>query len=143
MIDRGKSSGLLLEMVETLGNKALVIGIGININNAPDISDYKTSKVSDYVEGDASPSPQGLLSVLDRCFFAKMDQLLRDGFSELRQEWLNHAFGIGETIIARLPDEEVNGIFEGIDEQGALILRNDLAIRRINSADVFFQQLAL
>ena len=45
------------------------------------------------------------------------------GFGPLRAEWLAHAARLGEVIRARTGTETREGIFETIDDSGALILR--------------------
>ena len=49
------------------------------------------------------------------------------------------AQGLGEPCVARLPGEEVHGVAEGLEADGALRLRlDDGSIRRITAGDVFF-----
>jgi BirA family biotin operon repressor/biotin-[acetyl-CoA-carboxylase] ligase len=46
---------------------------------------------------------------------------------------------LGETIAVRLPREEIQGLFEGLDDTGALVLRlADGSARTISAGDVFF-----
>ncbi len=45
------------------------------------------------------------------------------GFGDIRDAWLARAAGLGTRIRARLQNEETSGMFEGIDEAGALLLR--------------------
>ena len=44
----------------------------------------------------------------------------------IRQQWLERAKGVGEHITARFSDGEISGIFENMDEQGRLVLKNVL-----------------
>ena len=53
--------------------------------------------------------------------------------------WLKGAAGIGQACIARLDRETVEGVAEGLDGDGALLLRlYDRSLRRISAGDVFF-----
>ncbi len=45
---------------------------------------------------------------------------------------------MGETIRVRLPREETEGIFSGLDADGALLLEAGGKTRRIAAAEVFF-----
>ena len=45
------------------------------------------------------------------------------GFSEIRADWIARAAGLGGDIRARLPDRELVGRGEGLDEHGRLLLR--------------------
>ena len=60
-----------------------------------------------------------------------------EGFSTIRADWLARAIGLGQQIIVRLPDRELAGIFEALDERGALILRrSDGSAATITAGDV-------
>jgi BirA family biotin operon repressor/biotin-[acetyl-CoA-carboxylase] ligase len=63
---------------------------------------------------------------------------MKDGFETLRTEWLARAKGVGMHIRARLPQETCEGVFEGIDENGALLLNEGGSVRAIAAGEVFF-----
>ena len=47
----------------------------------------------------------------------------RRGVSQaIRADWLKRAAGLGEDIRVRLPERELSGRFEGLDETGRLLL---------------------
>jgi BirA family biotin operon repressor/biotin-[acetyl-CoA-carboxylase] ligase len=52
--------------------------------------------------------------------------------------WLARASGLGAPIRARLPNETREGVFEGIDEGGALLLNEQGRVRAIAAGEVFF-----
>jgi BirA family biotin operon repressor/biotin-[acetyl-CoA-carboxylase] ligase len=57
----------------------------------------------------------------------------------LRGEWLARAKGVGAPIRARLASHETReGLFEGIDESGALLLNEQGHVRAIAAGEVFF-----
>ena len=56
----------------------------------------------------------------------------------LRSAWLAHAARLGEPIRARTGQESREGVFEGIDAQGNLILRMGQGPVAIPAAEVFF-----
>ena len=56
----------------------------------------------------------------------------------MREAWLARAAGLGSRIRARLPDKECQGVFEGIDAGGALLLNEGTRTRAISAGDVFF-----
>ena len=56
----------------------------------------------------------------------------------IRDAWLARARGLGSNITVRLPNRELAGVFEGIDESGALILRSRDGTQTIAAGDVFF-----
>ena len=62
-----------------------------------------------------------------------------DGIAEIIAQWRSAAGGIGQKITVNLPDRSLSGRFEGIDEDGRLML--DLGagtVQRIAAGDVFF-----
>jgi BirA family biotin operon repressor/biotin-[acetyl-CoA-carboxylase] ligase len=62
-----------------------------------------------------------------------------EGFAPIARGWTEVAQGLGETCVARLPNQTHTGIAEGLDLDGALRLRlDDGAVMRITAGDVFF-----
>jgi BirA family biotin operon repressor/biotin-[acetyl-CoA-carboxylase] ligase len=61
------------------------------------------------------------------------------GFARIRAAWLARAAGLGHPIRARLEGREMQGVFEDLDEDGALLLRQASgALARITAGNVFF-----
>ena len=61
------------------------------------------------------------------------------GFEPIRQAWTTQAHGLGDPCTVRLDHEAVEGVAEGLDHAGGLILRlADGRARRITAGDVFF-----
>jgi len=56
----------------------------------------------------------------------------------IRAEWLKRANGIGEPIIVQRLTDRLSGIFETIDANGRLMLRQNEARIAIETGDVFF-----
>jgi BirA family transcriptional regulator, biotin operon repressor / biotin---[acetyl-CoA-carboxylase] ligase len=141
LIDGAKAAGILLEHIDGAdiskdGAALLAVGIGVNIVSAPSDVAYKTARLVDHA--DQPPSPGDLAARIDHHFWAYMKDWRANGFSNIRQLWLTRAKGIGEAITVRLPNEELSGVFEGIDESGALILQSGAEKRIISAGDVFF-----
>jgi BirA family biotin operon repressor/biotin-[acetyl-CoA-carboxylase] ligase len=63
---------------------------------------------------------------------------MENGFEALRTAWLKRASGLGAPITARLPHETRQGVFEGIDASGALLLKEGTGVRAIAAGEVFF-----
>lgn len=133
-----KCCGILLEG-EGLpnGHHALVIGCGINVALAPDHGLYPVTSLQ--AEG-AAVSPDELFAHL----FCSMAEALNvwnrgDGIAEIIAQWRSAAGGIGQKITVNLPDRSLSGRFEGIDEDGRLMLDMGAGmVQRIAAGDVFF-----
>ncbi|WP_411816036.1 biotin--[acetyl-CoA-carboxylase] ligase [Hyphococcus sp. DH-69] len=132
MLNGAKCAGILLE---NLG-QYLAIGIGVNLVNAPKGLAYPTTRLLDFIKD--VPTPDSFCARLDHHFWALYRIWRQAGFGEIKERWLERAIGIGTEITVRLPNETLSGIFEGLDDSGALILRSDLGKRMITAGEVFF-----
>lgn len=133
-----KIAGILLESASTgTVPEWLAIGIGINLAHYPEGTEFPATALP--ALGITAPNPSEALARLAAAF-AKWYEIWRaSGFSPLRDAWLARAAGLGTRIRARLADGEIWGMFEGIDETGALILRETQGkTRAIAAGEVFF-----
>jgi BirA family biotin operon repressor/biotin-[acetyl-CoA-carboxylase] ligase len=94
---------------------------------------------NDFVKVGFDLSPKLLLERLAERWILRAKEWKRgEGFAAIRSAWILRASGIGSSIEVRLPDRNLKGTFEAIDEQGALVLRkNDGARETINAGEVF------
>lgn len=132
LIEGAKGAGILLE---SLGAQ-LSIGVGVNMVTAPERLPYKPARLVDYVS--PPPGPGAFAALLDAHFWTHYKQWVREGFAPARAAWLARATGVGSEITVRLPAEEAKGVFDGVDETGALILRSGAGTRTIAAGEVFF-----
>jgi BirA family biotin operon repressor/biotin-[acetyl-CoA-carboxylase] ligase len=137
LIGRAKTCGILIE-AETLpdGRRAVVIGIGINIQHMPDAAPYGVTRVADHAAG---VSPEEVFAHLYR----EMAEVLEiwdegRGTTEITRRWRSIACGIGENITVNLPDRSLVGRFAGINDDGFLQLETERGIiTPIAAGDVF------
>ncbi len=137
LIGDKKLGGILLESFSTpdTGNW-VVVGVGVNVDSFPPRTEFPATSLKDV--GVELVSAKIILSRFIHHFIERYNQWNTKGFAPVRKDWEQYAWGIGKTITARLPDEEMEGIAEGIDPQGALILKlKDGKKRHILAADVF------
>ncbi|TLP49012.1 biotin--[acetyl-CoA-carboxylase] ligase [Cohaesibacter sp. CAU 1516] len=134
-----KICGILLETTTLLnGAQAVVIGIGINCRNHPETTEGLAA--ADLLQYGYDIAPEQVFERLAH----HLDERLSvwdggDGMAEIRDDWLLRARGVGQPVVARLPDEDVHGTFEQLDEQGALIMRlPDGTQRIIYAGDVYW-----
>lgn len=136
LIGGAKVAGLLLEHLEVSSRARILIGIGINIEHSPRDTPYPATCLAAHAK--TLPSPHALLARIDAAFWPIVAAWEKTGFGGVRREWLARAAGVGEPIRAVLPSESVDGVFETIDENGALVLRSGSRTRIISAGDVFF-----
>lgn len=136
---RAKIAGILLESSGPAGEVPawLAIGIGINLATHPEGTEFPATSLR--ALGAAVPEPDDALLHL-AAHFARWYEVWRGGgFAAIRDAWLARAAGLGTRIRARLATGETGGVFEGIDETGALILRETAgSVRHIAAGEVFF-----
>jgi BirA family transcriptional regulator, biotin operon repressor / biotin---[acetyl-CoA-carboxylase] ligase len=135
LAEGAKIAGILLET--NASSDALVIGIGVNLTASPTGCAYAVTSLA--ALGIDAPTPGAALAHLAAAF-AKWHRIWRaHGFGPLREAWLARAFRLGDTIQVHLPDGDGEGVFEGVDEGGALLLRHEGGfVTTILAGDVFF-----
>lgn len=134
LINDKKAAGILVESEShgLLQVPWVVVGVGVNINSAPE------NAISLHDVGVKTHESGHILELLVREIQLLFDQWEQDGFELIRKSWLQRAYKLGDKITARLPKETVTGTFEGLDRTGALLLTLDDGTRRmISSGEVF------
>lgn len=142
LVEGRKISGILLETESGPdgGLVWLVAGVGINVESHPDAGEvsYPTASLR-ALGADEAVSAESVLDGFCRRFQAGYAAWTRDGFEPVRRAWLARAVGRGQTIRARLATATVEGVFEDMDENGALIVRRADGTRtRVMAGDVHF-----
>ncbi|MBX7146968.1 MAG: biotin--[acetyl-CoA-carboxylase] ligase [Alphaproteobacteria bacterium] len=143
LIKKHKIGGILLESLTSLQSTLLldwlIIGIGININHYPPDNPYPvTSLFKENLILMTSDLTIFLYSFLNS-FYVNYIKWKKNGFSFIKDEWLQKAEGLKKNISIKLEDKIVSGYFETIDETGALILIDPNGIKhKITTGDVSF-----
>lgn len=127
-----KLSGILLERA----GDAVVIGFGVNLAHHPEGLDRPATSVAAHAP---APDPQAFLEALAETFARWLAKWREPALDAIRERWLSRAHPPGTALTARLADgTSVDGLFGGLDAEGALILRlADGATRVIHAGDVF------
>nr|WP_321444435.1 biotin--[acetyl-CoA-carboxylase] ligase [uncultured Cohaesibacter sp.] len=134
-----KICGILLESTTLLnGKQAVVIGIGINCRNHPETTEGLAA--ADLLQYGYDISPEQVFERLAHHLDERLSVWNAGlGMPEIRDDWLLRARGVGQPVVARLPDEDVYGTFEQLDDQGALVMRlPDGKQRVIYAGDVYW-----
>jgi BirA family transcriptional regulator, biotin operon repressor / biotin---[acetyl-CoA-carboxylase] ligase len=137
LLDGAKFAGILIEGQASIdAGSAVAVGIGVNCASHPNDADYPATHLAD-----TSPSPDELFGVLSVKMLTRLAQWNAGvGFSTIRADWLARAAGLGEDVRVRLPDREIAGRFEALDEAGGLVLRlPDGAVTTVAAGDVFLR----
>lgn len=127
MAGQAKLAGILLEAA----GGAVVIGFGVNLADHPSLPDRPTISLAGL--GAQAPAPATFLSDLVATLARWVARWRSEGFSPIRTRWLERAHPIGSP----LRSSEGEGLFEGLDHDGALLLRRaDGTVQSIRAGDV-------
>ena len=140
LVDGKKIAGILLESASAGSGPPswLAIGVGINLKGHPPDTEFPATSIGSLDM--PVPDPHHALTELAAAFAKWYEAWSEQGFAGIREAWLSRAAGIGSRMVARLQDKEVSGTFDGIDANGALVLRETGGrVRLIGAGDVFFR----
>lgn len=142
LIGGRKACGMLIDSGPAKGGGTwAAVGVGINLVTYPEAVERPATALAGHLSHGLirAPSPDQALAVLAEAFDVTLDLWLSQGFAPIREAWLAGAGGIGGPCVARLEGESVTGVAEGLDADGALLLRLPGGeVRRITAGDVFF-----
>jgi len=139
LLNGAKLAGILLEHVRLpkLNKAALIIGLGVNITQAPRAEFYPTISLK---SGGIDVTPNVVFTHLSH-FWAQNFSLWhkKDGLDTIRQKWLERAVGLGGEVHVLINQERLSGIFETIDEQCQLVIATDSGKKiTVPAGDVHF-----
>lgn len=131
LVDGAKIAGILVEIVE---DAVAVIGIGVNVAQAPAAMAYPVTCLREAGAPAAGSAPvlTCLLAALER----HLAQWRAHGFAVARAAWLARGPAMGERVGVRIGSRIEAGRFAGLDVDGALLLDGDGALRRVVAGEV-------
>ena len=132
LVAGAKLSGILLERA----GDAIVIGFGVNLAHHPADTDRLATS---FAAHGITVGAEDFLVTLAECLARWLAKWRGEGIAPVRDRWMARAHPSGTALTARLPDGvAVDGVFERLDADGALILRlADGTARAIHAGDVF------
>ncbi len=136
LIDGRKVAGILTET--TAGSTRVVIGIGVNV--AGNMVASSLAGRAGSLAGTTGQSPERglLLREILKCLVGRLGQLRDQGFSVLRREWAGRDACCGKKLTwLTVAGHLVHGIGAGLDDQGCLLVRDDLGVlHQVLSGDI-------
>jgi BirA family biotin operon repressor/biotin-[acetyl-CoA-carboxylase] ligase len=129
LVNGAKIAGILLEQA----NDATIIGIGLNVLEAPANAAYKTTTI---VANGGIASVDGARDILLDRLDHHLSHWHSHGFTPIREQWLNRSYPIGAAIRANADGKPIVGHFGGLDLDGALLLDTPNGRQRIVAGDV-------
>lgn len=132
LLDNRKIAGILLDSADNgQGGLAwLVIGMGVNLAAAPVVADRDVGALNS-----TEPPEQIAQRVLARLTAWRKTRHL-EGFAPIRAAWLARAQDIGAPISLRIGTEQRGGQFEGLADDGSLLLRTGGRVHAFTTGEV-------
>jgi len=121
LLDGAKLAGILVEATQVAGEQIAVIGIGINVAHAPEVSGRRTAALA--AAGVRVPSLRDMARLVARhleAVLARWDE--GRGFDAVRRAWLAAATPKGTPMTVETRAGRVSGCFDSLAADGALIL---------------------
>ncbi|MGD2132072.1 MAG: biotin--[acetyl-CoA-carboxylase] ligase [Maricaulaceae bacterium] len=132
-----KIAGVLLEARQVARGLELVVGVGVNLASAPADAGQAATSLKDSTNG-KTVAPSDAARQIASAFERWRAVWAADGFASIRASWLARAEGLGERVRAQGPNGVVEGVFEDLDENGALVIDGPSGRHTIRSGEVFF-----
>lgn len=136
-----KLAGILLEMTGTSSsNCCVVIGIGLNVDmsaHASEVIDQPWTNLSTIVGKRISRNV--IAASLIRHVLNVVTDFEKHGLSPFLDEWRRYDIVTGKKVTIQLPNSELSGIGQGIDDSGALVIKKDEHLHRFFSGEVRLQ----
>jgi BirA family biotin operon repressor/biotin-[acetyl-CoA-carboxylase] ligase len=135
LIDQKKVAGILLE--SKISNKIcdfVILGIGVNINSNPTQTLFPSTNIKNFsCEISASKMLEFFLEEFENLY----ENWLNFGFKNIRNLWHKNAYNLNSKININLGDSKIEGLFQEIDGEGNLVIKNhNNETKKISFGDV-------
>jgi BirA family transcriptional regulator, biotin operon repressor / biotin---[acetyl-CoA-carboxylase] ligase len=135
-----KLCGILAEAVESDAGRAVIIGIGINLNDRAFPEELKTIATSVEAEAGETVEREPLIEALVQALVQKYEALQRpDGFASMLCEWTERSsYALGKRVRVEMADEIIEGVTRGLEPDGALRVETVAGeIKLVRAGDVW------
>ena len=130
LIGQCKVGGILIELADAQRPASLVVGIGMNVNDAPGIDvtgDYRATRVVDHL---ASCSRNILVARLINGIHETVRGFEKFGFGAFKNRWALQDVLLGRQVVLSGVEPPIKGIGAGIDDEGAYLIETDTGLQR-------------
>ena len=130
---RGKVSGILIEA----SGDNLIIGTGVNIAPVTPIDGTRLPAAAIQDCGSIDLTPHQLAESYRDRLARRYEDYVRNGFDDVRTEWLAYCLHKGEMMRVHLSDKTITGTFIDLGVDGTMyLLADDGATHHISTGDV-------
>ncbi len=112
-----------------------MVGVGVNCAQAPEGLGYPTTCLTR--ANGMAVSPGDLFERLAQRFDETLSAWRAgEAFESIRAAWLDCALGLGGPIVVENGGVKRQGVFEGIDANGRLLIRSGRGLETVEAADL-------
>ncbi|QPJ65561.1 MAG: biotin--[acetyl-CoA-carboxylase] ligase [Candidatus Nitrohelix vancouverensis] len=133
LLNQKKVSGILCEFAQTQsGDRAAIIGIGINVNHERENFSGELERIATSLKAETQQihDRNVILAAMIQSLESKLDLLENNSEKILFEEWTQLCGMIGKTVSLMTGKVPVEGTAIGLDEQGKLLLDTTNGQRR-------------
>ena len=142
LLDGRKTSGILIESGPApSGGLWLAVGIGVNLSQTPGETERPATCIAEHLAHGvvSAPSVDEAAKALAETFGVWLDRWTTLGFQPILDAWIARTPGLHGPCTARLTNETLTGVADGVEADGSLRLKlPDGRLRVISAGDVFF-----
>jgi BirA family biotin operon repressor/biotin-[acetyl-CoA-carboxylase] ligase len=138
----GKLGGILTEIHSIAENaRTVVVGVGLNVD-LPNSLRYAaptswSNRISDLVACmEPLPTRAELAAAVIGSMIDDVRRFERDGFGAFRETWREYDWLRGKRLSVRQAQRRISGMANGIDEDGALLVKTETGTERVISGSV-------
>ena len=129
LVDKKKIAGILSESVlQGSEIKGIALGIGINLNSDKNslskIEDKEATALNIELGREKINKDEFISKLLDK-FFDNYDKFLKNGFSMIRDYYLDKACFLNEEISVQVFNDKKSGIAKTVNNNGELVLEKE------------------
>ena len=129
LLNGRKLAGILLES----GPGWLVIGIGVNLREAPKLPDRPPAALAEIA---APPTQEAAAAAILSSISHWLQINSAEGFDPIRTAWLAAAAPPGTRLHVTQPHISMEGTFIGLDQSGALLLQTETKLLKIHAGEI-------
>lgn len=140
-----KLGGLLLEVAgESEGPSHLVLGVGINLRLPAEAAEAIDQPWTDLaaILGDGGPGRNALVAALVQGLWGALDLYAREGLAPFLDRWKAFDCLRGETLSLLLAGQSISGVYQGIADDGALLLETADGMSTFHGGEVSVRAMA-
>lgn len=135
LLNGAKCAGILLNSgLDETGMPWIVLGIGVNLSYAPQLPDRPVTCLADVCE--APPRPETFAWRLLDWLGHWRARRAAEGFAPVRAAWMERGPAPGTVLTVRRPQGSITGRFEGLAEDGALLIATEERVHTIVAGEL-------